>query len=250
MYLSQFAGMIFMLMLSLCVRADSEEQIPLTIADPYIEMHTGAGSAYPIFHVIDRGQQIIMLNRKTNWYKIRAENGKEGWASREQMQLTLLPGGQQLKFTELDQGAFERRRWELGVTGGELADAPITSIYGAYGFTENFSTELTLGHSVANVSSSLLYKINLLMQPFPTWSYSPYFTLGLGSIDVKPNATLIEPADKRNTFSQMGIGIRKYLSRRFMLRFELNEYIIFSASNDKDENEDISEWKLGFAIFF
>jgi len=88
------------------------------------------------------------------------------------------------------------------------------------------------------------------MQPFPEWSYSPYFTLGLGTIDVNPNATLIDPEDKNNEFAQMGFGIRKYLSRRFMLRFELNEYVIFSASNDKDENEDISEWKLGFAIFF
>jgi len=242
--------MVLLLALSFSEQASSEEEIPLTIADPYIEMHTGPGSGYPIFHVVDRGQKIIILKRKTNWYKIQAENGKQGWATREQMQLTLLPDGQQLKFAELDQDAFEQRRWELGVTGGELKNAPITSLYGAYGFTENFSTEFTLGHSVGNVSSSLLYKFNLLMQPFPAWSYSPYFTLGLGMIDVKPSATLIEPANKTNEFSQVGIGIRKYLSRRFMLRFELNEYIIFSASNDKDENEDISEWKLGFAIFF
>lgn len=239
-----------MLLLVTSVRATADEEVPLTIADPFIEMHTGAGSGYPIFHVVDRGQKIIILKRKTNWYKIRAENGKEGWATREQMQQTLLPDGQQLKFAELDQDAFERRRWELGVTAGELEDAPITSVYGAYGFTRNFSTELTLGHSVGNVSSSLLYKLNLLMQPFPDWDYSPYFTLGLGTIDVKPSATLIEPADKSNEFSQLGLGLRKYLSRRFMLRLEFNEYVIFSASNDKDENEDINEWKLGFAIFF
>ncbi len=239
-----------MLLLVTSVRATADEEVPLTIDDPFIEMHTGAGSGYPIFHVVDRGQKIIILKRKTNWYKIRAENGKEGWATREQMQQTLLPDGQQLKFAELDQNAFERRRWELGVTAGELEDAPITSVYGAYGFTRNFSTELTLGHSVGNVSSSLLYKLNLLMQPFPDWDYSPYFTLGLGTIDVKPSATLIEPADKSNEFSQLGLGLRKYLSRRFMLRLEFNEYVIFSASNDKDENEDINEWKLGFAIFF
>jgi hypothetical protein len=88
------------------------------------------------------------------------------------------------------------------------------------------------------------------MQPFPSWSYSPYFTLGAGAIDVKPSATLIEPADKQNELSQMGFGIRKYLSRRFLLRLEANEYVVYSASNDKDENEEISEWKLGFAIFF
>ena len=138
----------------------------------------------------------------------------------------------------------------VGVTTGELKDAPITSVYGAYNFTRNFSTEFTLGHSIGNVSSSFLYKLNLLMQPFPEWGYSPFFTLGLGQIEVEPTATLIEPEVKENEFSHMAIGVRKYLSRRFMLRFELGEYVIFSASNDQDENEDISEWKLGFAIFF
>lgn len=248
--LIQFACILLLLALSPRAFAAEEDGTPLTIADPYIEMHTGPGTGYPIFHVVDRGEKIVVLKRKTSWYKIRAQNGKEGWATREQMQKTLLPGGEQLEFTELNQDAFRQRNWELGVTGGELEGAPITSVYGAYNFTPNFSTEFTLGHSVGNVSSSFLYKLNLLMQPFPNWNYSPFFTLGLGSIDVKPSATLIEPEDKNNEFSQVGIGIRKYLSRRFMLRFEVSEYVIFSASNDQDENEDISEWKLGFAVFF
>ena len=88
------------------------------------------------------------------------------------------------------------------------------------------------------------------MQPFPEWNYSPFFTLGVGSIQVKSNATLIDPADKNNTVSQIGLGFKKYLTRRFILRFEVNEYLIFSANNDEDKNEDVSEWKIGFAIFF
>ena len=248
--LFQFACALLMLALSPRVLAEAENEVPLTIADPFIEMHTGPGSGYPIFHVVDRGDKIIVLKRKTNWYKIRTANGKEGWATRQQMQQTLLPGGQKLRFTELSKSEYIVRRWELGVTGGELEGAPITSVYGAYAFNENFSSELTMAHSIGNVSSSTLYKFNLLMQPYPEWTYSPFFTLGLGTINVNPSATLIEPADKDNEFSQIGFGIRKYISRRFMFRAELNEYVIFSASNERDENEDISEWKLGFAIFF
>ena len=230
--------------------AQSEQAVSLTIADAFIEMHTGPGAGFPVFNVVDRGQKIIILKRKTSWYKIRAENGKTGWASRQQMQQTLLPTGQQLQFVEEDKDTFIQRKWELGAASGELEKAPILSIYGAYALTQNISTEITLGHSVGNVSSSNLYKLNLLMQPFPEWNYSPYFTMGVGVIQVKPNATLIEPADKNNTLSQIGFGFKTYLSRRFILRVELNEYVIFSANNDKDQNEDISEWKIGFAIFF
>lgn len=248
--LKLIASLLILLAMSAQAGAESGPGIELTIADPFIEMHTGPGSGYPIFYVIDRGEQIEVLKRKTSWFKIRAENGKQGWANKQQMQQTLLPSGDKVEFSELDQDAFTGRRWEFGVTSGELADAPVISIYGAYAFTENLSTELTLGQSVGNVSSSTLLKFNLLMQPFPEWAYSPFFTLGVGAIQVEPNVTLIEPEDKNNEMSQLGFGFKTYLSRRFILRFEINEYVIFSANNDKDENEDITEWKLGFAVFF
>lgn len=230
--------------------AQTEQAVALTITDPFIEMHTGPGSAYPIFYVVDRGSKIVILKRKTSWYKIQAENGETGWASKLQMQQTLLPSGQTLKFAEQDQNAFVQRQWEIGASTGELEKAQTLSIYAGYAFTRNISSEFTLGHSVGNVSSSDLYKVNLLMQPFPEWNYSPFFTLGVGSIQVKANATLIDPADKNNTVSQIGLGFKTYLTRRFILRFEVNEYLIFSANNDEDKNEDVSEWKIGFAIFF
>ncbi len=246
---------IFLLLVfSAEIQASSEDTVLLTIADPFIEMRTGPGEAYPVFHVLDRGQQFSIIERKTLWYKIRSQNkktgNKTGWVSKQQMQQTLLPSGQYLQLSEETQEDFIQRQWELGVTSGQLANAPVLSVYGGYLLTENISAEITLAHSVASVSSSNMVKLNLLMQPFPEWWISPFFTLGAGSLQVIPKATLIDPADKQNAISQVGLGIKTYLTRKFILRFEYNQYIIFSANNDKDENEDIAEWKLGFAIFF
>lgn len=226
------------------------EGMLVTIADPFIELHSGPGQAYPIFHVVDRGATIVLIKRKTTWFKVKTEQGVIGWASKQQMQRTLLPSGQVLTFNELSQDTFRQREWEIGMSGGKLADAPIISITGAYVFNDRLLAELSLGHSIANVSSSTLYKVNLLTQPFPEWEYSPFFTLGFGSIQVDPKATLINPKDKNNTLAQVGFGIKKHLTRRFVLRFEANQYVIFSSSNDNDENEGISEWKVGFSVFF
>jgi len=230
--------------------ADDEQPLQLTITDPFIELHTGPGSAYPIFYVVDRGQKISVLGRKTQWFHVRANNGKQGWASQAQMQKTLLTSGARLAFKKQDRDAFVHRSWELGVMTGEIKNAPLLSIYGAYDFTHNLSLELALEHSVGNVSSSDMAKISLLMQPFPAWKYSPFFIMGAGAISVMPNATLIDPANKNNALSQIGFGFKTWLSRRFVLRAQVNQMVIFSANNDKDQNEELTEWKIGFAIFF
>ncbi|HEY5740328.1 MAG TPA: hypothetical protein VIW27_11415, partial [Gammaproteobacteria bacterium] len=99
-------------------------------------------------------------------------------------------------------------------------------------------------------SSSTLVKANLVMQPLPEFKYSPYMTLGMGRIKVDPNATLISPVEDTNTLAQFGLGIQRYISRSFLARFEFNEYIIFAADSTRNDNEEVNEWKFGFAVFF
>lgn len=88
------------------------------------------------------------------------------------------------------------------------------------------------------------------MQPFPEWAASPFFSLGVGKIKVKSGATLISANRRESTMAQVGLGFQYYLSRRFVLRFEINEYVILSANNSEDDNEETGEWKTGFSIFF
>jgi hypothetical protein len=242
---------LILLLLVLKPAIAEENELPqVTIADSFIEMHTGPSAGYPIFHVVDRGQKITIIRRRTNWFEIRTEQGRTGWADRDQMQQTLLPNGEKLTISDATKDDFVQRDWLFGATGGEFERAPILSIFTGYSFTKNISTELTLAKSVGNVSSSTIWKINLLMHPFPEASYSPYFTIGSGSIKVKPSATLIAPRLRSNSFSQVGIGLQHYLSRRFLIRLEFNEYVVFSANNDSDSNEELNEWKAGFAVFF
>ncbi len=227
-----------------------EETVWLTVAEPFLELRTGAGDGYPVFNIIERGQRLRVLERRADWFRVAGERGVSGWTSRAELLRARLASGEPVRFADLNQQAFIGRRWELGVSGGRLKGAPVVSLYGAYAFTENLSTELTFEHSVGTVSSSKLLRLSLLMQPFPEWKYAPFFTLGAGAISVRPNATLIEPHNKDNTLAFVGLGFKTWLARRFVLRFEVDDLVIFSASRDQDNNEEITEWKLGFAIFF
>ena len=44
-----------------------------------------------------------------------------------------------------------------------------------------------------------------------------------------------------------GLGLRTYLSRRFLLRAEYKSYVVFTS---RDDNEEVDEWKAGFTFFF
>ena len=244
------SGFVILLFSSFEFAYAEDDLVKVTIVDPFVELHTGPGGGYPIFHIISRGAQVTVLRQRTDWIKIIDSNGKSGWVSRVQMENTELPGGEKLPLHESSQSDFVKRQWIAGAATGEFEDAPIFSLFGAYSFTENISAEASYGRSIGNVSSSTLLKLNLVMQPFPTATYSPYFTLGTGTIKVKPSAVLIALNRRENDFSQIGIGVQHYLNKRFIFRLEYNEYIIYSATNVKDENEDINEWKVGFAVFF
>ena len=224
--------------------------VTVTIADPFVELHTGPGGGYPIYHIIERGEKVEIIRRKTDWFRIIGPNGKSGWASRAQMQQTLLPSGERLRITDATLEDFTARRLVFGVSGGEFEGAPVFTVFTAYSFSENLAVEGHFGQSVGRVSSSTFYKGNMIMQPFPDLKYSPYLTLGLGQIEVSPSATLIVPEDDVNEMAQFGIGLQRYISRSFLFRFEVNEYIIFSANSTSNNNEEVDEWKFGFAVFF
>lgn len=232
-------------------RTDMEQDYyALTITDPFIELHTGPNAGYPIFYIVERGEEIHVISRKTNWFKIETSNGKTGWVSRDQMRQTLLPSGEAFQLVELGEDDFAGRRWVAGVTAGGLDSAPVFTLFGGYSITENLSVELALGQSIGTDSSSRFVKGNLLMHPFPDFTYSPYMALGIGLVEVKTSTTLIAANSDTNTFAQVGLGIQTYISRSFLLRIEANEYVVFSTSSTGNDNEVLNEWKIGFAVFY
>jgi len=220
------------------------------IADPFIDLHTGPGDGYPIFHVIERGDYLDVILRRTSWLKVRTEKGLLGWVSVDQMEATLTPAGEKVEFARSTEEDFEQRNWEAGVLGGDFGGASMFSIYGARYINRGLAAELGYAEAIGSSSSSQLIKIGLLMQPFPDWRVSPYFYLGTGIISIKPNATIALPENKDNQFSNVGIGIRGYISRKTIARLEYGDYVLFSADADTDQNEGVKEWKLGLAVFF
>lgn len=219
----------------------------VTVADPYLEMRTGPGRGYPIFHVVDRGEDVDIIMRRTDWFLVRAVNGKEGWVNRAQMERTLQADGERVSFQPATIEDFTNARWETGLLAGDFGGANIISAYGSYSLNPNVSLELWVSQILGNFSNGYMASVNVVHETWPEWRFSPFFTLGTGVVRTEPKSTIVLGPDRTDPIGHVGGGLRIYVTRRFLLRAEYKSYVVFTS---RDENEEIEEWKAGFAFFF
>jgi len=219
----------------------------VTIADPFIELHTGPGSGYPIFFVAERGEEIELLKRRTEWFKVRIPRGEEGWVHFEQLTTTLNPDGQPFDLRALGFSDYAARRWEVGALYGDFGGANVIGAYGSRSFTPNLSGELWVSQALGRFSDSTMVTANIVHLMYPDWRASPYFTLGGGVIKTEPKATLVATTDRTDSVALAGVGVRTYLTRRFVFRAEYKTHVVFTS---RDDNEEVQEWKAGFSFFF
>lgn len=237
---------IVCMLLSTNAMAEDEVQF-VVVADPYIELHTGPGSGYPITQIIERGEEVGILKRRTDWFKVRSPDGHEGWASRSQMELTLQPSGKATEFPSAGRDAFDARTWEWGVLAGDFGGATTYAGYGSYRFSRHLAIEVNASQILGNFSDGWGVSANIVHTFVPEWRASPFFSLGTGMIHTEPKAALAQTPDRDDQTAIVGVGISSYLSRRFIVRLEYKSYVVLSSRND---NEDVEEWKAGFAVFF
>ncbi|HTT01353.1 MAG TPA: SH3 domain-containing protein [Steroidobacteraceae bacterium] len=239
-------ALLVLLVAPLAVSA--REYLQVFVTAPYLELHTGPGRGYPVFHVVERSESVDVLKRRTDWFKVRTERGVEGWAAQHDMLKTVLADGTPFTFDMGDRAGFTSHHWEGGVfLYGDWAGASEISAYGSYSLTNTLQVELTVSEFLGNTANGTTADIGLAHVFFPQWRWSPFVSLGTGIVQTEPKATLVVPADRSDQSAYVGAGIRIYLTRRFFLRGEYKDHIIFTKRN---ENEKVDEWKAGFGFFF
>jgi hypothetical protein len=244
----RWAVLVFVLLQLLPAEGRAQDQHrAVTIQDPYIEHHSGPGRGYPLLHVAARGAQIAILKQRTDWFLIQAPRGEEGWVQYDQLLTTLELDGEAFDVPGFSLEDYADRRWEVGVQYGDFGGANVIATYGAFSLTRNLSFEMWLSQALGRFSDSKMASINILHLMYPERRASPFFTLGAGTIQTSPKGTLVATVDRQDSIAHAGIGVRTYLTRRFVFRAEYKTYVVFTSRND---NEDVQEWKAGFSFFF
>lgn len=219
----------------------------LKVADPYLELRTGPGRGYPVFFVAAREEFVEIELRRTDWYKVRTEGGKEGWVHRLQLERTLTEAGGTKTFRDIALDDYLRRRVELGAGWGRFKSEPMLKLWTAYRFSDTLAAELTLGQVQGLFSGTDLWHLNLQTEPWSDRRLSPFFGIGVGKFNNLPNQSLVGAVPVNAKLAHATLGLRYHLTERFMVRADYSLYTAFVADTRSTEYRAVT---AGLSFFF
>lgn len=222
----------------------------LQVADPFIELRTGPGRGYPVFHVVERHGWIRVELRRTDWYRVRSETaqgGIVGWVHRSQMESTLTEAGAGKTFRDLLLDDYLGRRVEFGVAWGQLRAEPMLKLFTGVRLGETLGAELTFAQVQGAFSGSDLWHLSLVSEPWSDHRLSPFASVGFGRFRNVPNASLVQAQTVNANIGHAGIGLRWHLSERFVARLDWSLYAAFVSEQRTLEYRATT---LGISFFF
>ncbi len=221
----------------------------LQVAAPFIELHTGPGRGYPVFHVVEARAWIRVLMRRTDWFLVQVDDLQSditGWVSREQVQRTLTEAGSGKTLRDVLVDDYLQRRVEFGLNLGRMRSEPMLKLTAQLRLGETLGAELALGQVQGSLAGTDFWHLGLVSEPFSHRRLSPYLVVGVGRFRNLPNASLVGNGLSHAKMGHAGLGLRWYVSERFVAKLEWSAYAAFVADNRSLEYRAVS---LGLAFF-
>ena len=227
--------------------ADDAASERLQITDPYIELRTGPGRGFPVFFVAARDEWIHIELRHTDWYKVRTAGGKLGWVHRRQLETTLTAGGGKKTFRDIALDDYLSRRVQLGAAWGKFKSEPMLKLWTSYKMSDTLSVEGAIGQVQGVFSGTDFWHLNLQAEPWSDRRLSPFVGIGFGKFKNFPNLSLVGATPTDANLANASIGVRYYITDRFVARIDYSIYTAFVADTKSTEYRAITG---GLSFFF
>lgn len=219
----------------------------VSVNEPYLEIRTGPGRGYPVFYTVEHSETVTVIKQKTGWYKVRTDRDKSGWIPRTELAKTRNTDGSVVDLDEIEQNAAIDNRWRAGFSTGDFGGANVLSVFGGYALSQNLSVEVSFSQAPGPIAENVMATGSLVHQFIPEKRLTPFFSLTAGMLRTSPSATLVQTEDRTDQIAAAGVGVRAWVSKRFVVRAEYRNYVVFTS---RDDNQEIDEWKAGFTFLF
>lgn len=225
---------------------DLSHALQVKVIDAYLELHTGPGRGYPVIYVVEKGETISVISRRTTWYLIADSRGKSGWVTRESLARTLLDTGTPVALPDTRHGDFLAHKIRLGFAVGKQEGSEQVAMMAGYRLSSHFGVEAEYGQIFADSVDGHQRSASLIIEPTDRWSFTPFLSLGYGQQELSLKQKLPGTRPVTDDFRSFGAGVNLYIGFNFVLRGEYRNLTIFS------DNDTVSNalWRVGFSSFF
>lgn len=227
---------------------DNKNAVQLSVIDTYLELHTGPGRGYPIFHVMEQGEVVYVHSRRTNWFYVSDRRNRQGWVKQEGLARTLAPTGLPAALPNIQHGDFLSQQGRVGFSLGQQDSADTATVMAGYRLLSFAGLEVEYGQIFGKRIDGTTYGASLLIEPIKSWSFTPFISKGYGRQEWKQKQKLQVGTSNRfnSTYEYTGVGINYYIGYSFVVRGEFRK-VHLTGDNDSLTN---SAWRLGFSSFF
>ena len=221
--------------------------VKLSVIDTYLELHTGPGRGYPIFHVIEQGQAVTVLRRRSNWFYVSDRRNTQGWVKQESLARTLAPTGMPAALPDIQHGDFLAQQGRIGFSVGQLGTSYTANVTAGYRLLSYAGIEVEYGQIFEKLDDGSSIGATVIIEPIKSWSFTPFISKGIAWQDWKKKKKSSVGSNSYSSNSEFtGAGINYYIGFNFVVRGEFRQVAI----TDNNGTTSNSEWRLGFSSFF
>ncbi len=234
------------------VWAADKPPVQVTVADPFIELHSGPNINFPVYDVVERGELINILRRRTDWFEIRASKNREGWVRKDQLEATLAAAGIQPTLRDKLVDNYLDSRFRFDAAGGVFEGEGIVTIRGGYRATNNVTVEMSFSNISGVFADSVLFQTNVMIELHVLNSLRPYGFMGVGYFTNVPDNLssgdpLVSPEKDDLPTAQFGVGVQYFFTKSFLLRAEIEQLSTLQGNKPSDK---FLSGTLGVGFFF
>jgi hypothetical protein len=236
------------------VLEENKQYVELKVIDSYLELHSGPGRGYPIFHVIEQDDLVSVLTRRTNWFYVADRRGRQGWVKQEGLARTLAPTGLPAALPEVTHGDFLAQQGRVGLAFGKQQSTDTVNIMAGYRLHPVIGVEAEYGQFFGKYTEGHMYGASVIIEPFQLfeysqlWSFTPFLSWGLGEqySQEKEKVQVGTSPGRTIEYKYAGMGLHYYIGFNFVIRGEYRNLIL--TPDNKEVSNNV--WRIGFSSFF
>lgn len=214
-------------------------------------LRSGAGTSFRMVQTARRDDTFRVRGRAPlgHWLEIELSDGGRAYVQGEAVWLFDASEGERPpheRFGIFAPPPLLHADGELAVTLGVLGDSGFLAVRPSYMVGPTFAFELNLGASVGSTGRLFVMGGGGVVNLFPSWPVTPFFTVGGGAAHAAPNSDAFIFSAGTRSMIYAGGGLRFGFRHRLIVRVEGRNYALF----EPDELVSRQEISGGLSAFF